>query len=215
MINIIVDQLTSNIIEHLDPRFNTIEFVSSNGINSNVLCAANELYGLIGNSDQKYVLICSSIGGYMGLAFAHKYPDKLLALILLDPSHPKQGISILETINSHSIKESADIIEVKKMCNASNDASISGAKYCESIKTLGSMNLLILIAGSIKLGDAIHGAILETITRNRHRMLIEYSQLSDQGMYKIVPGVGHAMAYEAPDITSRNINDYLYNIGGM
>jgi hypothetical protein len=124
-----------------------------------------------------------------------------------------QGISLLSILNRYDLPQSTEFQNLKKFCVASNEATESGGKIFNEVKTLNQLNLLIIIAGSIKMGAFIPPVVEKIITEDRHKMLIDYSKKSENGKYEIIPNVGHGIASEAPEIVTEIIKDYIAKIG--
>jgi hypothetical protein len=211
-ITAIVDEITGELILPLSKYVNTFMFTSSDGINSDVIKSSDELNKVVDDNTGKVIFVASSLGAFTALTYAKRFPGKLLGLVLLDPTHPMQGESILNILNNNEVPESKDLDDLKEQCSRTNEAGETGSKEIEGIISLNSLNLLVLIAGEYSFSNKIPDYIQKQITDNRHKMLIDYTKLTDKGQYKIIPKVGHAIAHEAPEIAAKIINDYIHKI---
>ena len=211
-VTIIVDEITGNLIKPISKFANVTMFTSSKGINSDVVASAEELNNLLVDESENYIFVASSIGAFIGWTHVHNYPNKLKGLILLDPAHPDQGTSLLAILNKHELPNSQGLENLKKFCLSTNEASETGKKQFNSIKTLYDLQLLILIAGSISFANAVPNEIDELISKDRHKMLIKCSKLSTNGKFIIIPDVGHGIASEAPDLVSEIIQKFIQEI---
>jgi pimeloyl-ACP methyl ester carboxylesterase len=55
---------------------------------------AEELHSLLRNAGEKppFILVAHSMGAFDAIMFAHRYPDELSALVLVDGSHPDESL---------------------------------------------------------------------------------------------------------------------------
>ena len=169
-LTIVLDEASINLIESL-VNFSCIYiFKCSCGWNTNVNISVNELNKFLeSNNIINCIFVASSLGVFTALTYANKYPQKIIGLVLLDPSHQNQGISALSILNSNNIPFSTELEDLRCFFSSANEMSETGATEITKIQTLHELPLLILAAGDLKFPNVINKEIKQKLIEDRHK----------------------------------------------
>jgi len=209
-LTIVLDEASINLKESLVNFSCVYIFKCSCGWNTNVNISVNELNKFIeANNIINCIVVASSLGVFTALTYANKYPQKIIGLVLLDPSHQNQGISALSILNTYNIPFSPELEDLKCFFSSTNEMSETGATEINKINTLHKLPLLILAAGDLKFPNVINNDIKQKLIEDRHKMLQEYCKLSENSKFMIISNVGHGIAFEKPKEVAQIINEYF------
>lgn len=210
----ILDEASAVLREKIEEFADVILFNRSRGWNDDVVHATDELHSIVsvGKLNRTYLFVASSLGAFTAFSFCNRYPNEINAIVLLDPSHPRQGISALNILNSHEIPYSRELEELKRFFQSTNIASETGASELAKIQSLHELPVLIVAAGALSFPDSIPKDVQELLTVDRHTMLSEYTKLSKKGKFMVVPNVGHGIAHEAPDLVAEIVASYIQEL---
>jgi pimeloyl-ACP methyl ester carboxylesterase len=170
-----------------------------------------------------YIVVGHSYGGFEALMFAHRNPKTTTALVLVDPSFPHQDRLVIKADPSYGRmyqQMMADRVRISRECLAKMESKSDNCEgptdqehfkayirgrlsvyenwdrssdQIEVITTLGSMPLYVLTA-------ALNSSDRPPVHKAWHVMHERYAQLSSVGIHRAVPGSGHKIQDDRPDV---------------
>ena len=173
----------------------------------------------------RVVLAGHSMGGYIALAFAQAYPDRLRGLVLVatrpGPDTPEAAAGrrstaekvrtggtggVIDSMAPKMVADPALVPEVKAMMAAATPAGVIGAlegmaDRPDSTDLLPTLDCPVWIVT----GDA--DALIPHTESERMAALLPGSTLT------LIPGAGHLVAYEQPDAFKVGLSRHLRRIG--
>lgn len=208
---VILDEASVALAAGLEGFARVVSFARSGGWNSNVVDAVAELRLLVDQEcpSGSVTLVASSLGGFTALAFANRNRDLEVRVVLLEPSHPRQGVSALAILAREDVPRSSEVEDLRRFFASTNEASESGARELANIKSLGQTPLLVVAAGALSFPDDIPKSVQSQLIEDRHVMLAGYATLSERSQFRVIPHAGHGLAHDAPDDVTALIREFL------
>jgi pimeloyl-ACP methyl ester carboxylesterase len=202
---IVLDEGCAHLLPRLNPITSTIVFQRSLGFRSSCRAAVQELRQLVFSPETsgRVVLVAPSFAGFTALLYAQAFPENIAGLLLVDPSHPRQGPMALAALDSPNAPDAPSIRAFRTMLAGFGEAWDEGCRDVAAITNLGQMRMIVLAAGKPLTPPELPASIREKLIRDRHDLLAEYARLSSRGEIRIVAGVGHDIARESPDVVIR------------
>lgn len=143
------------------------------------------------------IYVAPSFAGFTGLLIANQYMNSLIGLVLVDPSHPRQGEESLRIL-----RDVAPSRERERLCALLAGFGTIWEESCReasAVTSLGEIELSVLAGGKFDLSQELPEDIQLRLMQSRHAMLSEYSTLSSKGVFEIVPSAGHNICRDAPE----------------
>jgi pimeloyl-ACP methyl ester carboxylesterase len=154
------------------------------------------------------VLVAASFGAFTALLYASRHPDLVSGLVLVDPSHPKQAeraFAILENAGAGETKCAAAFLAYTP--EHAPEWWRVGCDRIRSIRTLGSLRMIVLAAGCPEIEGDLSPVIYERLVGDRHEQMREYARLSSRGECRVVEQVGHGIVLAKPDVVLAAIDE--------
>lgn len=158
-----------------------------------------------------YVFAAASFGGFAALEYAHRYPEMLAGLVLVDASHPEQGPSALAAIPDSEPPTPA-VLAFKQHLLGFGPVWTESCAAIAGIRGLGSMPLRVLAAGQPDMPAGLSAATRDALTCGWHALQRRHAALSTRGDLRIVPGAGHDIVRQAPDAIVAAIRELVGNL---
>jgi len=208
---VILDEASGALASRLEAFARVVPFSRRGGWNSNVVDATAELRLLVDQegSSGAVTLVASSLGGFTALAFANRNRELEVRLVLLEPSHPRQGVSALAILDRESVPPSPEVEDLRRFFGSTNEASESGARELAKIEGLGGTPLLVVAAGALNFPDTIPKSVQTQLIEDRHAMLAGYATLSERSWFRVIPHAGHGLVHDAPEVVAQLIREFL------
>jgi pimeloyl-ACP methyl ester carboxylesterase len=209
---VVIDEVCHGLQEVVSPFAPTYLFIRSAGYLSDPSIAADELHiaGLAGLYKPPCILVSPSFAAFTALLFAHRFPDRVAGLVLVDPSHPRQGPAVFEVLSSANVAQSPAIAEFKKFLSGFGPVWDEGCRLVTAeVSSLKDIPLIVLAGGRLEMPSELSSTISEKLMNDRHALLGEYAKLSTRGELRIIPNVGHAIARDAPEVVRAAILDLV------
>lgn len=204
---VVLDETSGNLLQYLREG-EPLLFKAPSGVNGNVADYADELWGVLKDESRPCVLIASSIGAFGTVAYVARHPRNVMALILLDPSHPRQGSSAIEIIKTHENWQDRDIAELIRFFESTNEASETGRLLYEGLHGQVAVPVLIVGAGNIAFSE-LQPATNRRIVAERHAMLETYCGIFADSFFRVIPDSGHCIATEKPEEAVALIGEFI------
>lgn len=168
---------------------------------------AHELHSTLAASGVRppYVLVAHSLGGQYQYAYARLFPDEVVGMLLIDPTHPDHWISIQREAPAVAATISALRATV---FSAAMRAEFDGQSLClDSVAPLTkSVSTRILVSTSAEVGET--PAFRSVVSRLRTDWLSKLPGASLQP----VAGAGHYIQTEKPDFVAAEIRAILSEV---
>jgi pimeloyl-ACP methyl ester carboxylesterase len=179
------------------------------------VAAAEELHDALetGNVAPPYVFVAASFGGFAALAYAARYPATLAGLVLVDSSHPDQGVMALAAIPSEELAIPA-VATFAQYLRGFGPVWDEGCAEIRRITSLGEVPLIALAAGSPDMPPGLSEETRRKLTHGWHELQRRHAALSTRGELRIVPGSGHNIVAAAPEAILAAVQEKL-NPGSM
>ncbi len=146
-----------------------------------------------------YIYVAASFGGFAALDYAHRYPDRLAGLVLVDASHPNQGPMALAAIPPDKPVSPA-VADFKKYLQGFGPVWTESCAAITRIKHLGAVPMIVLAAGCPDMPAELSTATRGALTRGWHELQRRHAARSTRGELRIVPGSGHSIVAAAPEV---------------
>ncbi|MFT3869837.1 MAG: hypothetical protein QM715_15410 [Nibricoccus sp.] len=187
-------------------------FKRSTGFHCDSKAAATELHQLLvdENLHGRAVYVAPSFAGFTALLHAGQYPGALAAVLLLDPSHPRQGdeaIAILESAPPSSERECLTLF-----FSGFGPAWVRSCREVAKLKYIGKTQLHVFAAGRFDLSTRLPQNIQSRLLCSRHSLLREYCNLTSTAVFKIIENTGHDIARLAPNVVLAEIHQIAKGI---
>lgn len=198
----VLDQSCASLEEKISRFAPTFVFTRSGGFLVPPQDAAAELAAALATHGRPapYILVGSSYAAFTQLVFASQWGESVAGMILLDPSHPKQGERALARISPDLVGTSPAVEEFRALLRGFGPGWDEGCRQVSLVTHLGDIPLVVLAAGAPEMPQELPEATRVALIRDRHGLLREYAGLSTRGALVVVGGVGHDIASLAPQI---------------
>jgi pimeloyl-ACP methyl ester carboxylesterase len=166
-----------------------------------------------------YVLVGHSFGGFVARVFAHRYPDEVVGMVLVDVPHPEYPWRALQLMPPAAVDECEELRESRayftQLVQGSDDPEThpEGVQFGISLSqvaatgTLGAMPLVVLTAGRIEPYPPDFppelGAQLDHLRAAQQR---ELARLSSAGQHIIATRSGHMIQGDEPELVVEAIH---------
>lgn len=145
-----------------------------------------------------YILVSPSFGAFTALLYAARYPSDVAGLVLVDPSHPRQGPVALAVLPPAGPDLPPSLASFRAFLAGFGPVWDRGCRQVSTVVSVGDIPLIVLAAGRQEAPIELSPDIYATLIRDRHTLLAEYAKLSTRGELQVVAGIGHCIATEAP-----------------
>lgn len=143
------------------------------------------------------VYVAPSFAGFTALLLADEHRGSLLGILLVDPSHPRQGPEALRILAD--APTSPELERVRSVLAGFGGAWEQSCHDVVGIRDLGSLALSVLAAGKFDLARELPEDIQVRLMRSRHTMLSEYCRHSRNATFEVVETAGHDIVRQAPE----------------
>lgn len=180
----------------------TFVFVRSKGFLDVPGSAAEELDQVLAarGVPAPYILVGASFAAFTMLLFASRHRRQVCGLILVDPSHPLQGVRALERLPAEGAGASDEIEQFRSFLRGFGPAWEEGCRQVSSVRDLGDIPIMVLAAGAVEMPEEIAPEIKGRIMTDRHRLLRNFCGLTSKSEFTVVEGVGHDITSIAPTV---------------
>lgn len=170
----------------------------------------NELHTLLTNAHiaGPYVLVGHSIGGLNVRVYADLYPQEVVGMVLIDPSHPDQNERCLAALPPESADDPPDLKDLRKGLKASWPLSSNNCEKMDlrtsaaEVRACGPLGDMPLVALCAAKDTAITGisAVDQALQQEFNAMAKELSQLSSNGTFVLAEKSGHYIHWDEPQL---------------
>lgn len=174
-------------------------FRRASGFRCESRVAATELRQLLVDRDilGRAIYVAPSFAGFTALLLADEDRGALRGILLIDPSHPRQGPEALRILADAA--DSPELERVRSLLRGFGPAWDQSCCEVAEIRDLGSLTLHVLAGGKFDLPCELPEDIQVRLMRSRHAMLSEYCALTRDGSFEVVEAAGHDIVRQASD----------------
>ncbi|HEX2101415.1 MAG TPA: hypothetical protein VHF69_12160 [Candidatus Synoicihabitans sp.] len=173
-------------------------FRRANGFRTSALIAARELKDFadeLGATEALY--IAPSFAAYTGLILASERDSPLVGLLLIDPSHPRQGPEAVRIL-----ADATDDPEVERLRTLLAGFGPTWDESCDAVSRIHRLDrsaVHVLAGDQFDLLPSLPAELKLRLIQNRQAMLAEYCHLSPRSRFRVVGGAGHDVCHDAPE----------------
>lgn len=207
---VVLDENCANLAARVELHAPTMIFRRSRGFLCESSVAAEELRGILSAHGWlgRALYVAPSFAGFTALLLAARDQAALAAVVLLDPSHPRQSSDALEVLAD--APPSPGLEALRSLVKGFGPAWDRSCEEVSAITTLGDLPLHVLAAGRFDLSAAqLPETIEQRLLGNRHAMLAEYCRLSTRATFTRVEAAGHDLARLAPEAVLASIRSLM------
>ncbi|HEY0946794.1 MAG TPA: hypothetical protein VGD81_16050 [Opitutaceae bacterium] len=144
------------------------------------------------------VYVAPSFAGFTGLLVGSNYAGALVGLLLLDPSHPRQGAEALRILAD--APPGPHVEKLRAFLAGFGPVWEQSCRDVTGIRWLGSLHLRVLAAGRFDLVEELPEGIKGRLMHSRHQMLSEYCALGPRASLEVVADAGRDISHQAADV---------------
>ena len=149
-----------------------------------------------------YVLVGSSVGGYITRLFASLYPEEVVGVVFLDSSHPDQNTRFLDALPPEIANDCQELNDYRSELQGSHLLQVApqiqldfdqSADEVRSISgELGNLPLVVLTAGRSDWPDCFPPQVIQELDQAWLNMQEELKRLSSNSVQILAKESGHA-----------------------
>lgn len=180
-------------------------FRRSGGFLSDARTAAEELHQMLADRFLlgRAIYVAPSFAGFTALLAASRYHGSFAGIVLLDPSHPRQGEEALRILRD--VPPSPELERLRALLAGFGPVWEQSCRDVSAVGSLGDLELCVLVGGKFDLGCQLPEDIQLRLIQGRHAMLSEYHALSSKSAFEVVKSAGHDLCRDTPEIVIRAI----------
>lgn len=210
---IVVDQTCAPLAERLRAIAPVFVFTLAGGMLTPPGLAVDELRGALRGAglSGRFLVVAASFAGFMALLYAHRYPQEIAGLVLVDGSHPRQSEALLAALPDREA-EDPEVAAFRSFLRGPGAAWEAGCRALAKVAALGDLPLMILAAGSPAMPASLPPASRARVLETWHALQREHAGRSTRGEMRIVPGSGHAIVADAPEAVIAGVKDLVARV---
>lgn len=148
------------------------------------------------NLQGRAIYVAPSYAAFTGLLVASRDRARLAGLMLVDPSHPRQGEQVLRALAD--LPPSTEAERLKQLFAGFGPAWDNSCQLVRGIRDLGALPLRILVAGRFDFSSELPEESSRRLMEERYNSLREYASLSRRSDMILVNEAGHDIARQKP-----------------
>lgn len=154
------------------------------------------------------VLVGASMAGPSVILYAHRYPDEVAGLVLVDPAHHDEWQAFEELLYPARDDEAPGVAEFRADIETVKDPATNPegidlyeqTSQVQKVTSLGELPIAVLTSGSYliegDLGPVVGPALYRTLRRGHEK----YASLSSRSRHTIHEDVGHSIPRHRPEL---------------
>jgi pimeloyl-ACP methyl ester carboxylesterase len=198
-VTVILDESCGQLVDAVSAFAPVQVFRRRDGFRSDPLYAADELHAMLADRSLcgVAVYVAPSFAAFTALLLAHRHAGSLAGILLLDPSHPRQGEAALAVLAEAPPSEA--VTKLRDFLSGFGPVWDRSCREVMDIHTLGDLPISVLAGGRFDLLPELPSDIKIRLVQDRQAMLAEYARLSTDGEFDPIAASGHAMARDVPE----------------
>jgi pimeloyl-ACP methyl ester carboxylesterase len=205
---IVVDQTCASLADRLRAVAPIFVFTRAGGTLTKPDRAVIELRDALQKNGLRgpYLIVAASFAGFTALLYAHRHPQEVAGLVLVDSSHPQQSEATIATLPA-SDSDSPEIAAFRTFLRGFGPDWEESCRVLRKIDSLGDLPLIALAADTPLMPASLPLSNRTRLVETWHSLQQEHARRSTRGEMRIVKGCGHALVSEAPEAVIAAVED--------
>lgn len=183
-----------------------------------------DLYALLTNAHVPgpYILVGNSLGGFNARIFAHKYPDEVAGLVLVDLMHPDQFARIEKALPPETPQDPEDFKAFRRSFtqdykdptkNPEGFDQLTSHEQGRAVTSLGDLPMIVLAASEfrIRIPEPRFGLYMHNLW---HELQRDLARLSSNSKFVAVENSGHFIQIDQPQVVTDAIRELVEQVRG-
>src|SRR5688572_1489749 len=185
---------------------------------------AADLHALMTNAHVPgpYILVGNSLGGFNARIFAHKYPNEVAGVVLVDSMHPDQFAQFEKALPPETPQDPEELKAFRRSFtqdykdptkNPEGFDQLASHEQGRAVTSLGDLPMIVLAASEfrIRIPDPQFGAYMHNLW---HELQRELAGLSSNSRFVAVENSGHFIQIDQPEVVTDAIRDLVDQVRG-
>jgi len=183
-----------------------------------------DLHALLANAHipGPYILVGNSLGGFNARLYAHKYPDEVVGLVLVDSMHPGQFARFEQALPPETPQDpeglkwfrqsfTSDYKDPTK--NPEGFDQLTSHEQVRTVTSLGDLPVVVLASGTFLqlVPDPRLASHMHNVWQELQRDL---AQLSSNSKFVVVEDSGHFIQVDRPQVVTEAIKELVEQVRG-
>ena len=181
-----------------------------------------DLHALLANAHVPgpYILVGNSLGGFNARIFAHKYPDEVVGLVLVDSMHADQFAQIEKALPPETPDDPEEFKAFRRSFtqdykdptkNPEGYDQLTSHEQGRAVTSLGDLPMIVLAASEyrMRIPDPRFGAYMQNMWHDLQRDL---ARLSTKGKFVAVEDSGHFIQIDKPQAVIDAIREVVEQV---
>ena len=181
-----------------------------------------DLHALLANAGVPgpYILVGNSLGGFNARIFAHKYPDEVAGLVLVDSMHQDQFAQIEKALPPETPNDPEEFKAFRQSFtkdykdpakNPEGFDQLASHEQGRAVTSLGDLPMIVLAASQFRMmiPDPRFGAFMQNMWHDLQRDL---ASLSTKGKFVAVEDSGHFIQIDKPQAVIDAIREVVEQV---
>ncbi|MEO6456808.1 MAG: alpha/beta hydrolase [Chloroflexia bacterium] len=183
-----------------------------------------DLHALLANANVPgpYILVGNSLGGFNARIFAHKYPDEVVGLVLVDSMHHDQFDRIEKALPPETPNDPEEFKAFRQSftqdykdptMNPEGFDQLTSHEQGRAVTSLGDLPMIVLAASEfrIRIPDPRLGTHMHNLW---HELQRDLAQLSSNSKFVAVENSGHFIQIDQPQVVTDAIRELVEQVRG-
>lgn len=208
-VTIVLDEGCAHLEDAVSEFAPVLVFRRAGGFRSESKIAASELLKLLTDRSLlgRAIYVAPSFAGFTALLLANEHRDSLVGILLLDPSHPRQGPEAVRILAG--APAGPELERLRAFLAGFGPVWEQSCHEASQVRDLGDVALHVMAGGRFDLIRELPEEFMVRLVHSRHSMLVEYCKLSSQASFEVVRTAGHDLVHQAPEVVLSAIKRML------
>ncbi len=170
-----------------------------------------------------YILVGNSLGGFNARLYAHKYPDEVAGLVLVDSMHADQFAQIEKALPPETPNDPEEFKAFRQSFtqdykdptkNPEGFDQLASHEQGRAVTSLGDLPMIVLAASEfrMRIPDPRFGAFMQNMW---HELQKDLARLSSNGKFIAVKDSGHFIQIDKPQAVIDAIYEVVEQVRGL
>jgi pimeloyl-ACP methyl ester carboxylesterase len=169
-----------------------------------------------------YILVGNSLGGFNARIYAHKYPDEVIGIVLVDSMHADQFDRIEKALPAETPHDPEELKAFRRSFtqdykdptkNPEGFDQLASHEQGRAVTSLGDVPMIVLASSEfrMRIPEPRFGAYMQSMWHDLQRDL---ARLSTKGKFVAVEDSGHFIQIDKPQAVIDAIHDLVEQVRG-